>query len=450
MTRNIIVVGSDSIRADHCSCYGYHRETTPFIDSLAKEGFKFENSIVNGLATRNSFMGIFTGDYSPLGEGVIRPEEWRKALRHRKTLAQILSKNGYNVYGFSLNPLLSRHFGFHKSSKYYYDGLSSKHVDPGWWGRVKRYYIFPIMRSLGLAWHLSFVKNFLSGDIGYIRADEWIGRVLKTKFEEPYFLWIFFIDTHYPHIPPKEYTSWSTFGKRRMMWLNYKLRRSKKARGASRKDGWTMAQQKLEVKLSQREQMAILNGYDDEILHIDAVVKRLWEHFQDSDPIFIFHSDHGEALGEHGFYGHPPEHYEELIRVPLIIYNANRRGTREEPVSLLRFAPTICELAGIENEFSHPSLFKQVLYSPPIVENKLNTGMRITVRDKDWKLINNPGDKDELYHLRADPLEQSNLIEQEKHIEEELRRYIEQHKKRRIEMEQLKKQIGLLKDQGRI
>ena len=35
---NIILITIDTLRADHLSCYGYHRNTTPIIDKIAKEG----------------------------------------------------------------------------------------------------------------------------------------------------------------------------------------------------------------------------------------------------------------------------------------------------------------------------------------------------------------------------------------------------------------------------
>ena len=39
---NIVVVTIDTLRCDHCSCYGYPRETTPRMDALAREGVKCE------------------------------------------------------------------------------------------------------------------------------------------------------------------------------------------------------------------------------------------------------------------------------------------------------------------------------------------------------------------------------------------------------------------------
>ena len=41
---NILLIAIDSIRADHMSCYGYDRLTTPHIDRFAQSGALFENT----------------------------------------------------------------------------------------------------------------------------------------------------------------------------------------------------------------------------------------------------------------------------------------------------------------------------------------------------------------------------------------------------------------------
>jgi arylsulfatase A-like enzyme len=453
LARNIVLIGSDSIRADHCSCYGYGRETTPFLSSLAEKGVKFENPIVSGLATSASFMGIFTGDYSPIEASSIKPEVWRVILHQRITLAQVLSSNGYHTYGFNTNALLSRYYGFNKGFHHYFDGLRSTEGNHGWWWKVKKLSLLPFFWKLGIAEHILDLKNFLNADIGYAKTEDWIENILNTKLEEPYFLWAFLVDTHHPYVPPKEHARWGEIGTRKMVWLNYKMSRQGRGKIESGGNRWAMAQQKLEPKLSQKEHETIINGYDGEILHVDSIIKRLWEHLSDTNPIFIFHSDHGDGFGEHGFYRHPPEHYEYLIRVPLIIYNANRKGIVKEPVSFLRLAPTICELAEVDNEFSNPSLLDNAGYSPPIIENRIGDGFRLTVRDKEWKLITNPDRGDELYNLQNDPLESSNLIAGKGDIEKELRAFIDRHLRERQESDEKERARGRireLKTQGKI
>src|SRR5690242_6501429 len=41
---NILLIGVDSLRADHMSCYGYPRLTTPHMDRFAQEATLFENT----------------------------------------------------------------------------------------------------------------------------------------------------------------------------------------------------------------------------------------------------------------------------------------------------------------------------------------------------------------------------------------------------------------------
>ena len=456
MTRNIVLIGSDSVRADHCSCYGYGRKTTPFLDGLAEGGVRFENPIVSGIATLNSFIGIFTGAYSPLETDPFHPERWKGILNQRKTLASVLSRKGYHTYGFNINPLLSRYYGFSKGFQHYYDGLwterekDKEEKDQG--RETKKFYLTPASTRKGLGKQLSRLRQFLKADIGYPRTEEWIDEIFNTRLEEPYFLWVFLIDTHHPYVPPQEYDRWGKTGTRRRLWLDYKMRRFGRGEAPPRRNSWTMLRRGLQPKLSQKEHEAVVAGYDGEILHVDSIVKQLWEHLKDTNPALIFHSDHGDELGEHGFYGHHHRHYEGLIRVPLIVYNVGRKGVVEEPVSLLRLAPTIGKLAGIENEFESPGLFDDVPYSPPVVYNKLRNinEPRVTARDKEWKLITNPDREDELYHIKEDPLEKENLIGKERDVEKELRELIGHQRKLMGEREGLRKKIQTLKKLGKI
>jgi len=58
--RNIVLITLDSVRADHCSFMGYHRETTLTLDKMARKGLVFENTIASGIPTGPSMMGVFT------------------------------------------------------------------------------------------------------------------------------------------------------------------------------------------------------------------------------------------------------------------------------------------------------------------------------------------------------------------------------------------------------
>jgi len=428
---NIVLITWDSVRADHCSCYGYHIGTTPFLDKIARKGLKFQNAIVSGVVTQYSMGGIFTSEYFN-----------KDKISTERTIAQILNEKGYNTASFHSHPMVSRFFGFNKGFKTFKDHVwksadgklcqGVQHSKSS--SKVAVVELLKRLRVLNRARKYYNIINIILNRHSFsLRLEDFYDDVLKwvesQRSDDNYFLWIFIIETHFPYVP----STWSRLKKLKSFIICNKFY---EAGGIK---------EKLMLNLSERERKLIIDAYDKCIREADTLVKRLWNDLKDTDPIFIVHADHGDAFGEHGFYGHPPEHYEYLIRVPLVIYNADVKGVVKEPVSLLRLAPTICELAGVENEFSQPSLLEDVEYTPPIVENKLENGLRVTVRDKEWKLIVNPDREDELYNIKKDPMEQENMIGQEPDIEKELRKLAEKHIKTRKEKERLRKRIERLR-----
>ncbi len=91
---NIIVLSSDGLDAEHMSVYGYHRETTPFLDGIAEDVLLCENCFVNADASGGSIASIFTGKLPTQTRLLYPPEILRgdDAYRH---LPGILRKHGY-------------------------------------------------------------------------------------------------------------------------------------------------------------------------------------------------------------------------------------------------------------------------------------------------------------------------------------------------------------------
>ena len=102
---NVLLIAIDSIHADHMSCYGYDRQTTPHIDRFAKSGTLFENTFSPHIPTTPAYASMFTG-LDCFGTQVV-------ALRHQgplraeaPTAAEIFRRYGYNTtsVGFKGNP----------------------------------------------------------------------------------------------------------------------------------------------------------------------------------------------------------------------------------------------------------------------------------------------------------------------------------------------------------
>jgi glucan phosphoethanolaminetransferase (alkaline phosphatase superfamily) len=67
----VVFITIDTLRADHLGCYGYPRNTSPFIDSLAKKGILFQRAFAAMSTTVPSHASIFTSLY-PMQHNVIK------------------------------------------------------------------------------------------------------------------------------------------------------------------------------------------------------------------------------------------------------------------------------------------------------------------------------------------------------------------------------------------
>src|SRR5690606_23218350 len=102
---NIVLMGIDSLRADHLSSYGYHRLTTPHIDQFARGGTLFERTYSAHVPTTSAYASMLTG-MDCFGTQVVALRHTGELRPEVKTLAEILRDFGYNTtcVGFSGNP----------------------------------------------------------------------------------------------------------------------------------------------------------------------------------------------------------------------------------------------------------------------------------------------------------------------------------------------------------
>jgi len=402
---------------------GYHRETTPNIDRMAREGLYFENAIASGVATAPSLIGLFTGDYTLLDSTWVEPrksKKWFDEIFSRKTLAEVLSKKGYSTGALHANPWASSMYGFNKGFEYFQDFLLRKDNKKNFSSRLfSRINILNEIKAM-----LKKESTFTNWEMIYPEIIDW---VKKTK--KPYFLWVLLLDTHVPYIPPRKHRKYSNRSQLYLLYLNWKLRRNVRH--------FCGKNIRYLFEISPREKEEIIRAYDDSIYYADKFIKKIWLDLQYDDPIFIIHADHGDGFGEHGFFYHPPMLYEELIHVPLIIYNADVRGKIEKPVSLLGLAPSILELIGEENEFPSESFLhggRDWVISQVFEGEK----RKVAVRTKDWKFITGQKEEDELYYLKRDPYEQENLIDDYPDLVREFREIAEKHIKQALEIKRIK------------
>ena len=95
--KRIFWVFVDTLRPDHLGIYGYHRNTSPFIDDWAKSGTTFTQARSIAPWTLPSYRSMVTGRY---------PNRWS----HSEPVQQTLSKKGWHTAMFAGNVYLSSNF----------------------------------------------------------------------------------------------------------------------------------------------------------------------------------------------------------------------------------------------------------------------------------------------------------------------------------------------------
>jgi len=400
---------------------GYNRETTPTLDKMAKNGLCFTNAISSSIPTPASIFSIFTGEYALVDALDFNPNTWRKEFKGKETLASILSSKGYFTIGFTNNPVVSSLAGFDKGFQKYYDFVSSSIQGS------HRMSFAPFDKVIRWYKHLS---SFLRREWVYSTWEKTYSKILGEleKIKKPYFLWIFLLDTHVPYLTPASSRKWKTCRSLKMLYLCKKI-----------SDSYGRP------SFSEEEKENLLNAYDNSIFHIDKFLRRLYKDTKDDDPIFVIHSDHGEGFGEHGFYEHHILNlYEELIHVPLVIYNSDLKGKIEKPVSLMDLFLIILDLISVGNELLSESLIEQK--KEWAICKVFDRGQRkIAIRMKDWKFITGQRDEDELYHLKKDPYEQKNLIREHPRLAEEMKKIVKRHVKYETEVRTIKEKVRRLR-----
>lgn len=113
---NVLFILIDTLRADRLGSYGYERDTTPYLDSLASSGVRFKNHLSQSSWTKASMASMWTSVY-PWRTGVTRfddiiPEE---AIMPAETLRDA----GFRTIGIWRNGWVAPTFGFQQGFEVY-------------------------------------------------------------------------------------------------------------------------------------------------------------------------------------------------------------------------------------------------------------------------------------------------------------------------------------------
>ncbi len=195
-----------------------------------------------------------------------------------------------------------------------------------------------------------------------------------------------------------------------------------------------------------------VDRYDSEIAYLDDELSRLIAHVgkgsRGAKTVWIVHGSHGEGFGEHGFQGHPPKLFEEVVRVPLFlrIPEVPARRVTDAVVSVLDVPATVLSLAlGESKECSGVSLLglaegttaevagrPMALVAYDGLHGQAPAYGWLDSRVKYVLYAWREGEKTRLFDLRADPGETKDLQEERPDQAVTLRKQLDTHLRDRV------------------
>ena len=477
---NILLITADQLRADSLGVYGNAICKTPNLDRLASEGTRFTACRCQNPYCQPSRATILTGTY-PSTHGVTTTGVDLPADMINRSVSAHLTSKGFRTALFGKGHFASAFPTYPTRQVESVEG--SALVAPEWFGPYAGFEhvelvlfghnirLAPGMGSwrwcfgpppFGLHYarwlyrdgdkrgrerlrlmqpeaskqHVEKIQTWHSALPAEDHTSTWIAdRAVGwlKRIEQPFFAWVSFCDPHQPMDPP---APWSTlYSPADVASALPELKPGELDNKPPAHAAWAAGLGGTALEWAnpgganlKPEGLAIMTAaYYGMVGLIDAQVARILRALEErglaSDTLVIFTSDHGALLGEHGQVFKGPVHYEELLRVPLIVrgegYSAG--SVIDEPVGLVDLAPTM--LDAVEVETPDWMEGRPLLEGPReyvLTENDHEAGFRVSLRTlttKRYKITRYVGREGvgELYDLQEDPHELINLWGSEDH-----------------------------------
>lgn len=452
MKPNIVFILLDTARASNLSCYGYERKTSPFLDSLAANGVRYERAFSNSIYSLPSYGSIFTGEY-PSEHGAI---DWDKRIP-QNTLVEGLNKQGYETHAVSTH-LVSGDFGvanpfdsvdaqFVSSRDLPFDEdpvaeqMAEKANQDGFDSEREKYAFF--LKTVAQYPSLKSVVNGAAQFYRKLRKDHGFwqddgasaaltsARSVVCDAKEPFFLFTNFVETHDPYRPPRGYI-------REFMPEDVSFEEIQNALDYSS----VRACFGLD-EITDRQATILRALYDAEIRYLDDQLRDFDQFLREQDvrdnTIFIIVSDHGDFFGKEGLWGHQGRVYNDACHVPLIIDYPWEAGTIESDTTELRqLCGHLQAIAGGAEETLTPKgeaiveyygMDTQLSYIPwetfEDVDAERWGTYQVALIDNEYKLIWDATDYAELFNMESDFREEQNIASDNAAVVDEYKNRIE-------------------------
>ncbi|MCM8758256.1 MAG: sulfatase [Candidatus Omnitrophica bacterium] len=410
----ILIIDIDTLRPDHLGCYGYHRNTSPNIDTIAQDAIIFTNYYCSDAPCLPSRAALITGKHG-ICTGVINhggrmadmfPEGKDRGFADKLRYQSLWGMLAFNKYRtVSISTFAGRHGAW-----WFHAGLNEVY-DIGLNGSESAQQVTPVV----LNW---IEKNG--------QKDNWV-------------LHVHYWDPHTPYRVPEHFGN--PFEKEPLpAWITEQTVEKWKncVGGHCALDYGMFSPATVQDKFPRHPAVIdsieaarkMIDGYDCGILyadtHIGIILDALASKRVLDDLVIIITSDHGENLGELGCCSEHGTSDYITHRIPLIIrWPGYRASFVDEGLHYnIDLLPTLAEMLGIKApEDIDGKSFAQTIKTGTecgrdfLVLSQCCHGCQRSVRWKDYIYIRTYHDFYHLYpdqmlfNIKEDPHEQNNLAE---------------------------------------
>jgi len=414
---NVLLIVMDTVGAAHMSLYGYGRETTPNLEKFSREATVFYDGVASGDMTLSTHASIFTGMYARKHGAHFNNEGLGQSLKNQsKTLAEILSSQGYSTLGVVANHVFfGSGYGLEQGFDYLHAREADEYVIFHALGQTEKFYLKQTLHRL--------LKEFGSKEeleTHYPKAEEINNEVFKLldkTQKRPFFLFVNYMDTHWPYMSPKNFRNLYEGKDEEFTSIDFYKLLTEVVRDQCR-------------QITDKERQHLISQYDGAITYVDSqigkLLNRLKKHEFYDNTMIIITSDHGEAFGAKNLVQHGVSVYQDQIHIPLILKypKTKQKIAAEGRVSVVDILPTVLDVLGLEipNDVDGESLKKPgaAELRTIVSESYPNTaflGPRFLREERAifweyYKFISSTNGKRELYNLISDPNEQQNIYGQ--------------------------------------
>lgn len=431
--RNILVILTDDHRWDTVGYMGHPFLKTPNIDRLAKNGIIMDNAFVTTSLCSPSRASILTGLYAHNHQVVDNYNPIPKGLTW---FPEYMQKSGYETAFVGKwhmgGDVDDPQPGFDHWISFKGQGVYWPHKEGL---KVKGRYV-PQAVSTGYNINGKKVpqKDYMTDELTDFALD-WLG---DRKGKKPFLMYLSHKAVHADFLPPNRHAY--KYDKEK-----FEIPPAPASHPELFKDApmWVQNQHNSRhgTEFAYYENLDIAKYYRrycETILSVDESTGRLMDFLEESgqleDTLILYMGDNGFLFGEHGLID-KRNAYEESIRVPLVMHcpgliPAGQRSSKV--VANIDVAPTLLEAAGLQTpDYMDGESFLKItqgvdipwrdylLYEYYWERNYPHTPTTHAVRGERYKYIRYHGvwDVAELYDLKEDPKERTNLIHDPTHAD---------------------------------